>query len=218
MSTRELISVIAFSLAGGMIGGITANTLFTDMSAFAERANKIEKAVWVDTVIARNFQLLDEEDNIRGVFSLTSGGRLYFDFRDSKSVLRAELFLDPGGAAGLSLFDGQGEERSRLSVEATGMPMLIFYDAQGTLRAAVGLNSNEIPSISFQDQRGNKRVMAGFISAEMPSIRIYDRDCNKRAVLGGAKLQNMNTGEKVQRPSSSLVLADENGHVVMGAP
>ena len=218
MVRRELILLIVLSLAGGAAGRVLSHVFFGERSALAERTHQAEKAAWVDTVIAKNFQLVDDEDNIRGIFSLTSSGRLYLDLRDTESVLRAELFLDPGGKAGLSLFDAQGEERSRLSVEPTGTPMLAFYDAPGTARAAFGLKPGEIPSISFFDRKGNRRALVGLLTSDVPSIRIYDSNGKSRAILGGASLENLATGEITQRPVNSLVLVDEKGRVFVHVP
>ena len=136
-----------------------------------------------------------------------------FIVMDRDGNARAVLNTAADGTVGLVLRDPAGKERMRFGVDAEGGTHVALYDAVGRQRADLGSTG-----LILRDDAGRPRAVLTLDIGGQPSLVLLDEDRKGRAVLGSAKFQGPRPGEGVERPSSSLILLDEQQRVVFEAP
>jgi len=143
-----------------------------------------------------------------------------FVLRDRRGQKRAELltwrgsptlnFLDTNGAIQVSV--GLAQSR-RPGLEQASLRL---YSADGKNAQAVLGISHGRPSFRIFSKEGNGRVELTMLNGE-PTIELRDKNGKLRAVLGCVSFK-LPRGTVVNRPPSSLILFNEEGKVIFGAP
>lgn len=132
----------------------------------------------------------------------------------------------------IHLVDHRGRARWVLAFSKEGEPSLTFVNKDGWAPMAMGVNRNGFPffnmvlqpskgggpSLSLMDGSMKNRAVLGLWEDGEPYLTLLDRNGQVRATLGSTEVKNPWTGANVRRPSSSLVLFDEEGKIIWSAP
>jgi hypothetical protein len=130
------------------------------------------------------------------------------------------------------LVDDQGKDRWVLKLSMDGEPNITFINKNGWAPMAMGVNKSGLPyfnmvlepskkagpSLVLMDSQIRNRALLGLDGEGHPYLTFLDQTGQVRAALGSADLINPATGLREKRPSSSLVLMDEQGEVIWSAP
>lgn len=132
----------------------------------------------------------------------------------------------------IDLVDEHGKARWVLTFSKDGEPSVTFVNKEGWAPMAMGVNRNGFPffnmvlqprkgggpSLTLMDGRMKNRAVLGLWEDGEPYLTLLDRNGQVRATLGSTVLRDSLTGSRVRRPSSSLVLFDEDGKIIWSAP
>ena len=132
----------------------------------------------------------------------------------------------------IHLVDRQGKARWVLAFSKDGEPSVTFVNKDGWAPMAMGVNRYGFPffnmvlqprkgggpSIALMDGRMKNRAVLGLWEDGEPYLTLLDRSGQVRATLGSTILRDSLTGSSIRRPSSSLVLFDEDGKIIWSAP
>lgn len=135
-------------------------------------------------------------------------------------------------ASEIHLVDEHGKARWVLALSKDGEPSVTFVNKDGWAPMAMGVNRHGFPffnmvlqprkgggpSIALMDSRMKNRAVLGLWEDGEPYLTLLDRSGQVRATLGSTILRDSLTGSSVRRPSSSLVLFDEDGKIIWSAP
>jgi hypothetical protein len=130
------------------------------------------------------------------------------------------------------LVDDHGKDRWVLKLSMDGEPNITFINKNGWAPMAMGVNKSGLPyfnmvleprkkagpSFVLMDSQIRNRALLGLDGEGHPYLTFLDQTGQVRAALGSAELINPATGLREKRPSSSLVLMDEQGEVVWCSP
>ena len=132
----------------------------------------------------------------------------------------------------IHLVDHAGKARWVLAFSKEGEPSITFVNKEGWAPMAMGVNRNGFPffnmilqplkgggpSLTLMDGRMKNRAVLGLWEDGEPYLTLRDRNGQVRATLGSTDLKHPLTGANIRRPSSSLVLFDEEGKIIWSAP
>ncbi len=179
-----------------------------------------------DVLRAHRFELVDENDNVRGVLQVTEDGSR-FRLLDENCKVRAGLSVDKDGPR-LDLLNESEKIRATLDVDTLG-PALALRDENGKMR--VILDVDKVGScLDLRDEDGRPQAllsvdrklgshlllaagnakMKALLSVKNdfgPGLALYDDSGTPRVGLVAAR-----------SGGASLTLADENGRFLEGLP
>jgi hypothetical protein len=132
----------------------------------------------------------------------------------------------------IHLVDDRGKARWVLAFSKKGEPSVTFVNKEGWAPMAMGINKKGFPffnmvlqpskgggpSLALMDGRMKNRAVLGLWEDGEPYLTLLDKNGQVRATLGSTELKDSLTGSRERRPSSSLVLFDEEGKIIWSAP
>jgi len=153
-----------------------------------------------DKILAREFILADDTGVARARLGLTFG--------------KPELAFDDDPRALVAQSGTPIEPRMSLSDD-----MLAFAGKNRTLRLKLGVyrQIDDLPVLVLHDERGRARIDLSVFQGG-PSLIIQDDNRRARAILGYVGAEHLARGVGEHRPSSSLVLLDDEGKLIWKAP
>ncbi len=142
-----------------------------------------------DTIVAKQFMVIDADGIPRGMFGLladqASVGMMYTDPSGNQ---RIEMSVDPDGMPSLVLMDEAGNVRSEIGQRADGSPTIVLTDSSEVRRIAMSATNQGGGQMTFfgkADAGGvpPQRAMVGTFDDGRPAIMFYDTDQSVRGSL-----------------------------------
>jgi hypothetical protein len=131
-----------------------------------------QSAVGSGTIVAKEFQLRDDDGAPHGTWRIQEQGTSTFTLNDLNGVERIRLTVLPDGAPGLALADAKGRSRVVLSLLPDLTGSLVFADDDGNTRAVLGLSPDGAATLVFADIAGGSRVGLGLEADGQPTFSL----------------------------------------------
>ncbi|MBU2497712.1 MAG: hypothetical protein KKE57_02315, partial [Proteobacteria bacterium] len=130
------------------------------------------------------------------------------------------------------LVDPDGRDRWVLKLSKDDEPNITFINKNGWAPMAIGVNKNgspffnmvlepakgEGPSLILMDSDMKNRAILGLERDRGPYLNLLDENGQVRVALGRSEITNPISGQKEERPCSSIILYDEQGEIIWAAP
>lgn len=162
-----------------------------------------------EVVRAKRFELVDDNEDIRGDMEVTEQGTARIYLRLSEGKGGVEMDVEESGTANIVLKDEQDSVRSRLShrslaaAAGAGSVSLVFSDGNKS-RAQFGLDPVlENPNMTLYNEDGSEVVSIAVTGTAGTALTLLDEQSNLRASLAL-------TANGIPR----LVLLDEEGRSI----
>ena len=233
--TQERLGTVVAGLAAGLVGGLAAMLLTSDVQAQA------------DVVTARQVNLVDDSGLLRGVLSgRDERGLASLAFYDSQGQVRGVFGAQDDGTPVLRLLDTGGQHRLVAEVQGesallvvglrggrNGMlasvgdtPVLSLAD-RGRSRVQMQLAADGAPSLDLLTSQGQPGARVIVDSSDAPVVTLYEAGTSRvaLAVIQESAVLNFSDPTRQRlvvgvapngRPSMSFL--NENGEVVQGLP
>ncbi len=134
----------------------------------------MEGNVNANIVQARQFQLLDDRNNVLALLGPGPNGSAGLEFFKGNTP-RLSIGTDETGRVSLSLRDNAGTISARLAVDSSGSPTVFtIRDAPESVRAQIVLGPDGGVAITLTDQAGKKRISLETHADGYSYVALYD--------------------------------------------
>lgn len=144
MQVNQRLQFMLLAVVGGLMGGISSGYLLHTGAVYAQPGT--ERAV-----VAKRFQLVGDDGQLRGFFS-----------------------ADADGTAILSLADKKGKPRIGLAVKPDGSPSVNVYGVNGIQQVTLGVAGNQA-GLSVRTETSD-RAFIGVSSGGNSRVEVFGRD------------------------------------------
>jgi hypothetical protein len=209
-----------------------------------ERLERLEAATFrgqtvPQTITAHGFNVVDDSGRVRLRLGIIEGGPTiqFFDARDKPRMQitltlegapsiwlcdaeiapRVGISLDSSGEPGIGLCDAQGQVRALMGYNPEGGRGNGILDAQGKLQVGMDTDSSGKPKVRLCDSEGKKRLEMLLTSSGEPSIGLSDAR-GFEMHLGSVGTVKSDTGATEQTSAASIIMSDEEHHLIWQAP
>jgi len=126
-----------------------------------------------DVVRAKQFDLLDDEDNLRMRMNGGADEGVGMEFYDRDGTVRLAIGVNREGTAVVDAKDDTGQTRARIGVEASGWPALFsLRNGANNIVAQIAMHDDESPSVTLTDGMGTTLVQIAVFDGNEGSIRV----------------------------------------------
>jgi hypothetical protein len=125
---------VSVALLSGLAGGMLLGERSLSGVALAQDSPS-------KRVRAQSFELVDQNNKVRGLLHLGDGNEPKLELYDSKGVVRVRVAVEANDAPVVAVNGPKGKPRAGLAVPSTGEGGLVFYNEQGEVLAGKGLTS-----------------------------------------------------------------------------
>lgn len=146
------------------------------------------KVLVAETVIAKQFTLVDKAGHPRGGMMVTPEGMASLILHDKTGRITSGLLVSEDGTGHFYMTNGEGWAGIALRIGKEA-PSVILSDKEGVLRLGLSLSGTGSPTISLQDKSGKQRLIL-MVDKEnepdgddLPVVMLHDKDGKTRAGL-----------------------------------
>ena len=127
---KRFVRATAGYVASGLVGGLAAGVLFFGNTTDAAPG---------DDVRTRRLVILNDKDEVRGVFATDKTGRPVLAFCDSKGNVRISVAITDDDCPAIGMTDTKDRSIIGLAVTEENDAAFTLMDEKGEVRAAVGI-------------------------------------------------------------------------------
>ena len=138
---------VLVALAGGLIGGASANRLATAIPALAADSP-------IKSLAAQQILLVDARGRTHASLHLNDDGMPVLQMYDGLGKNRIGIGFAKDGTIGMDLGDRKGTQRVLLGVSDDGVPTLRLYDDSAKPRMLLGVDSQGNSALDFYEHDG----------------------------------------------------------------
>ena len=140
----------------------------------------MEQNVNANIVQARQFQLVDEENELRAQLATGPDGAASLEFMPNGETPRVSVGVNRSGTAVIALRDETGQIRARVAVEASGTPTTFnIRDANDQIRAQILLQNEDAVGVTLQNAAGRPLAFMQVLPGDYAEMGVSNRSETK---------------------------------------